>query len=630
MRKSDFEVLFERARLRARRNPRLFRLGVTLRAAFGVCFVLGLGLAALALLGWALAPLYDGAWLASPWHAARLVLAWPALIVLWTVPQVLKVRFPRPSGILLAREESPRLFELLDRMARRFRTPPIDAVRITGDLNAAILQRPRAGRPWRLGTTLIVGLPLAFSLSPRQFVAVLAHEFGHLRRQRVALGGWGCHVRALWHQVLENLETIPSRFAPVFGAIAQMETPVYCAESLVLSHLDELEADEAAAGVVGARRLGHALAEVALKHRFLAEDYWRKVYAQAARAPKPTILPYRHMAAAIRAGFDPDALDEWFESAVAEAPEDPLCTHPSLRVRVQALGLDRAEAGRRHDDAARRFFGAAIGRLTALLDRDWWHAERRAWNRRHREVTRALDRIAKLEAEGQRLAASDQLELALLVERYAGDRDPLNVYRNMVPQHQGRPDALLAMGRLLLARGDLTGVAYLRRALAEDDAIGLQATAMLIEHYEAYGLDAAARPYRKRMAFLLRQASLVQAALDAPVTSLRCLPPSLEMYELRALVRAVRSHAAVHAAYVVRRRCEMAPRWRAYVLAVVFATPVGEAEEECARAIESGIGLTGVWRVIAIERGGAEEQAVQEIRGAKIYSTRRSVARDGA
>lgn len=138
----------------------------------------------------------------------------------------------------------------------------------------------------------------------------------------------------------------------------------------------------------------------------------------------------------------------------------------------------------------------------------------------------------------------------MLVERYAGDRDPLSVYRDVIPLAPGRPDALLAMGRLLLGRNDPSGVAYLRRALVEDDAVGLQAAAILIEHYESCGIGAAAAPYRKRLAELLQQAARVQAALDAPIAGSRCLPPGLEKHELRALVRELRQHSHVRAGFV--------------------------------------------------------------------------------
>lgn len=630
MLRTEFEALFERARQRAVRAPRLFRMAVTFRAAVGVGTLTLIGLGAVVLMAWALAPIVDGSFMTAPlWCVLRALLVFPGLGLLSFVARVLRGRFPAPDGILLTRADAPPLFALLDRLRRRFGTPPIHQVRVTGDLNAAITQRPN---PWCLGmmrNTLVVGLPLALAVTPRQFVAVLAHEFGHLRRQRIALGGWGCYLRALWHQALENMETAPSLLQPLFAALSRVETPVYCAESLVLSHLDELEADEAAAEVVGARRLGQALAEVALKHRFLSDDFWRKVYAQADHAKRPSFLPYRHMAAALRAGFDRSIASDWFDEVSEGDEAAELSTHPSLRARVRALGLEEPDVGTDGEHAAQRFFGEVMPRLAAELDHRWWKGQRRTWRQRHWEVSHALERISKLEAEGQQLGVPDRLELALLVERYAGDRDPLSVYRDVLPHAPGRPDALLAMGRLLVNRGDPTGVAYLRRALTEDDAVGLQAAALLIEHYEDCGCAVAAAPYRKRLAKLLRQASLVQMALDAPIESLRCLSPGLEMFELRALVRELRRHEIIRRAYVVRRRCELTPRWRAYILAVCIRPEDWEGATAISQELESNMAICALWRVVPILPGGVEEASLTEVDGARIFSRRKALDGSG-
>lgn len=629
MREQDFERLFDRARHRALRFPRLFRFLVTMRAGAGVGFVVLLGLGAVLTLVWALTPVFDGGFHDAPVASFfRGLLSIPALHVLMLVSRMLRGRFPPPDGHALQASEAPALFDLLERLRRRFGTPPIHTVCITGELNAAITQRPNrfCGLPMR--NTLVMGLPLALATSPRQFVAVLAHEFGHLRRQRLAFGGLGCYLRALWHQVLENMEATTSPLQPLFARITEIETPLYCAESLVLSHLDELEADACAAEVVGAKRLGEALAEIALKHRFLADDYWAKVYAQANHSERPSMLPYRHMAAALRAGFDREAFADWFDSlSDVSNDESRLSTHPSLRERVQALGLDEPVESHAQGSAARRFLGESVARLASDLDQQWWQGQQRSWRKRHWEVTRALDKIARLESEGAQLGVSERLELALLVERYAGDRDPLSVYRELMPQAPGRPDALLAMGRLLLGRGDPTGVAYLRRAITEDDAVGLQAAALLIEHYESSGIGAAARPYRKRLGKLLRQAQLVQAALDAPLDALRSLPPGLEMHELRALVRDLRPRDAVRRGYVVRRRCEMAPRWRAYILVLCADAWRLDEAQAIASEVEAGITIPGLWRVIAVQAGGAEEAVMCEVRGARFFSRKDGAAR---
>ncbi len=376
MSRSDFEVLMQCARRHAARSPRMFRLRVTLRALCGMGSLFALAVGAVLALAWSLSPVFAGAAANSAGSLVFHLLAMlSAGVVLVACAWVLYGPAQPPQGIVLSRSAAPRLFALLDRMGRRFGTPPIHEVRVSGELNAAITQRPDPVLRVRLRNTLVLGLPLALAVTPRQLVAVLAHEFGHLRRQRIALGGWGCHARARWHQVLGNMESVPAWLQLVFAPLANRASPTYCAESLVLSHLDEFEADAAAAKVVGATRLGQALSEIALKHRFLFEDYWRNVYAQADYAKRSNFLPYRHMALAFRADIGHAGLPGESD----ETPEDAAFdTHPSLRARMRALGLDVAAPVEScgSDNAARRFLGETLVWLTGLLDRQWRDAER--------------------------------------------------------------------------------------------------------------------------------------------------------------------------------------------------------------------------------------------------------------
>ncbi|MCL2657823.1 MAG: M48 family metalloprotease [Betaproteobacteria bacterium] len=637
MLQTDFDKLFEHARQRAMRSPRLFRLRVTLRATAGVGIFVLLGLLGVLVALWALAPLASGELPAASWPARlKTLLAVPTVGISLICMRILRGHFPAPDGIPLARKEAPRLFAMLDRMAASFAAPKIDDVRVVGELNAAIAQRPGRFFGFGLRNTLIFGLPLTLAVTPAQFEAVIAHEFGHLRRQRIALGGWGAHMRALWHQVLTNMENETSRLRPFVAAIAHFESPIYCAQSLVLSHLDEFEADQAAAEVVGAPQLGRALAEVALKHRFLADDYWRKVYAQADHAKQPAFLPYSHMLAALRAGYDQQAVASWFDELIEEPVAPSLGTHPSLLMRVRALGLDDpakiSPRGGEHYNAAEYFLGDALARLAVTLDRQWWHAERGSWRRRHREVSSALGRIERIENGAGPLDITDRLELALLVERYDGERDPLMFYRDVLPDARNRPEAFLAMGRLLLMRGDASGVSYLRRALAQDNSVALQAAAMLVEYYEGSD-DASAEEIetqRRHLSRLLRQASRVQETLDAPLGALRCVTSGLEMFELRSLVRVLRRHELIQSAYVVRRHCELAPRWRAYLLVLCVPPGMLETVEPIAQEIEAGIAVAGMWRVHASVQGSAEEHLLAKVRHSKIYSRKRGGMRGAA
>lgn len=291
----------------------------------------------------------------------------------------------RPQGIRLPREAAPSLFRMIERVASRFGRPAIDAVWVTEDMNAAILQRPKWGWFGPMETHLMIGLPLTHSVSRRQFGAILAHEFAHLACQRQGLAAWGSHLRAWWFRTLDRCIHSGGMLAPLFERWSDRTLP----HAVHLSRLEEFDADEAAARVVGARLLGETLVEVALKERFLSEDYWRKVMAQSRLSPQPRIRPYREMGLGVMAGFrrpEPGAarIDHLFSHEASTVD-----FHPTLAERLQALGVQPAVAAGERPSTAARYLAPLLPSLAWVFDRAWWRTTRAAWHRRYERNRRA-------------------------------------------------------------------------------------------------------------------------------------------------------------------------------------------------------------------------------------------------
>jgi hypothetical protein len=290
----------------------------------------------------------------------------------------------RPDGVSLPREAAPSLHRMIDRVGSRFGQPTIDGVWVTGDMNAAILQRPRWGWIGPMETHLMIGLPLTHSVSRRQFGAILAHEFAHLAFQRQGIAAWGSHLRAWWFRVLDRCIHSGMGLAPIFEWWSTKTLP----DALRLSRVEEFDADECAARVVGARLLGETLVEVALKERFLSEDYWRKVMAQSKLRPRPSIRPYREMGLGMMAGFRrPAPGADHLRSVVGEEPS-PMDFHPTLLERLQALGVKPAAATSERPSAAARYLAPLLPSLAWVFDRAWWLDTRRTWRSRYERARR--------------------------------------------------------------------------------------------------------------------------------------------------------------------------------------------------------------------------------------------------
>src|SRR5439155_1953007 len=115
------------------------------------------------------------------------------------------VRIPRPEGISICEDQAPNLFETADRLSRQLRAPRPHDVILDGSFNAGVAQIPRFGVLGWSRNYLTVGLPLLDALTPEQFKAVLAHEFGHLAGAHGRFRAWIYRLRTSWAQLLENL-----------------------------------------------------------------------------------------------------------------------------------------------------------------------------------------------------------------------------------------------------------------------------------------------------------------------------------------------------------------------------------------------------------------------------------------
>lgn len=352
---------------------------LTWRAVLGLVMLAGVGAAAAVFaagLIW-LACCGGAAW----WEQTAL---WMAAVgvggVALRAARWLVVAGPKAAGIELPRDEAPALHQLADALASRMGAKPVDAVHITAEMNAAVHQRPRWGAFGPMRTTLVIGLPLVLSIAPAQLTAILAHETGHLARQRRGIRGWAAHWRAWWHRACDRLAddaTLPARL--VYRALARWSAADVRA-AVRLNHLEEYEADWQGARVVGARVLGDTLLDVAMKANFISQDYWATIMAQADERPQPGMLPFRDMGHGVAVGFR-DSSHAGTLACLADGHPDA-SLHPSLGDRLAALCVDpsaiNTEADR-HGSAAAHFLRDSLDRLCDRFDQLWWDHVAPSW-----------------------------------------------------------------------------------------------------------------------------------------------------------------------------------------------------------------------------------------------------------
>jgi Zn-dependent protease with chaperone function len=597
------------------------RLRASLRALAGLVLLLGLFVAGIATALFAVGVLGTPLEGIDPeWRLFHLALVVPGLWLSAIAARWGHVPQPASRGVILAADEAPRLHQLVARFAAHFSIRRPIVVRIVASMNAAVVQR-LALSPLRIETELQLGLPLLMSTTPDRFQAILAHEFGHLKQRDGRIAAIAACLRAWWHRALEQIDSDPSLMGQAMSRVLTRTSLDYLDESIRLCHAEEYEADARAAEAVGADALARALIELALAERFLHEDYFRKVEAQADARRRPRMLPYGQMAAAVHAGFNPLAMQRLID-AEAES-ETGLGTHPTIRQRcARLLEHDAAIAplGRPGPRlAAEHYLAPVLAELAAFFDRAWWVEHGPGWEARHKAARAARRRVRRLEGKRSRTDV-EALELACLVERYFGERDPLAHYMALLGRDCPQPAASLAVGRLLCERGDRGGEEHLRRASQADSEVGLAASMQLFAlAQERGGDDAEVEQHGLRAGALLLLGQQVRAELPTDIAGAGWLGAGLDRVTLRRVADLVQvACPGLKRAYLVRRVPRCAPQWASYALLLRgdFAMSLGYADLAAAVEEIAGDGCAVLVRVV--RRGTEWERRALEVRGGLI------------
>jgi len=171
-----------------------------------------------------------------------LVLVFVAGTILWSIlPRI--ERF-HPPGPRLQREQHPKLFALIEAVARQTGQAMPAEVYLLADVNAFVAQY---GGFLGLGSRRImgIGLPLLQILDQGQIKAVLAHEFGHLYGGDTRLGPWIYQTRAAMIRTVGNLGN------SILQWPFRKYTELFLRITQAISRRQELVADELSVQVAG-------------------------------------------------------------------------------------------------------------------------------------------------------------------------------------------------------------------------------------------------------------------------------------------------------------------------------------------------------------------------------------------
>jgi len=617
--RESFDQLVARLEQLAGRSPLTYktRVGLLALLGYGYIFTVLAALAAiLALLGLA----------ASSGKHLHVIgkLAFPLLLLAGVILRSLWVRLAEPEGRVLAPQEVPELFAAIADLRRRLRGPRIHRVLLTDEYNASVTQTPRLGLFGWQKNHLILGLPLMHALSPEQFRAVLAHEYGHLAGAHSRFSGWIYRIRKSWHQLMEALDQ-QGRATFLFKKFFDWYSPFFAAYSFVLARANEYQADRAAKDLVGAHHAADALINFSIKSTLLHERFWPRVHERADREAAPAFGPYSQMAGTLNQLLATEQADQWLGAELARktGSDD---THPCLTDRLRALGQAPRVPEPITESAAGRYLGKSLERLTDELDHDWRERAGTSWRERYEHVQKGKAELARLtekSAQGE-LELQEAWDLAYWTEEIEGGAAALPRYQAVLARAAEEAAPHFAVGWLLLAQGDEAGIAHMEKALALDSARTRAASEWIGDFLYRRGREQEARRHFERAAEARQAAAEAEQERSALTTADKFAPHGLDDETLAALRERLAQQPRIAKAWLARKMLKHRPDDDpVFGLAVqtVFWYPAGKkyVSKLCEELV--GVGHMYIVTVNAFDDDTHRKigKAVKKIAGTLIY-----------
>jgi Zn-dependent protease with chaperone function len=273
------------------------------------------------------------------------------LASLWAMAKSLFVRVrDEDPGERLDLAEHPKLRAVLDEVAARIGTRPVDSVYVAPGTQVAVLERGGLLRQMRGKSErcLVLGAAVLDGLKLRELKAVLAHEYGHFHNEDTAGGGFALAVRRSLFTFAMHLARggAANNLNPAWWFVRGFNR-VFHGVSQGATRLQEILADRWAAFAYGSEAFSRGLTHVVSRSvRFdahLAATLQEVVPAKQAVANFYAFVP--------KTDVEPKKIEDAVEQAMSR-PASPYDSHPRPADRIAWVTRLAAEGAPPAEDDA--------------------------------------------------------------------------------------------------------------------------------------------------------------------------------------------------------------------------------------------------------------------------------------
>lgn len=605
---ADFVHLARTSEQDCANDSRAYRRSLIRFAALGYLWVIGCVVVALGLLALSVHHL-----LTERFGFVWLSLIFAACGLLWVGLKALHVPTEAPIGVRVTPEDAPELFKALERIQRRIKGPPIHEVYLDDEFNAGVRQVPRFGVFGGSVNQLVIGLPILMALDKKRMLAVLTHEYGHLRGNHGKFSAWVYRTRMSWSRLYESMEDSASPFAVATQAFLRWYSPRFVARSFAMARQDEYEADRIASKLLGREDAIASLVETEIKSTWLDTRFWELHWAQAVREPSPK-GPFQAMRALLTQPPSPEFAKDTLRRALKKLSNHD-DTHPVLKDRIAALGSKRPRVPEKWSErGSLDLLGSGSALWIDQFDREWCKDNADAWKRHHSRLQRARARVLELQANAAKSTVAELVETAQLIKRLNPTSSmSTELYRKALDRDPVHPQALIGKALHMAEVDPERCLQYLERLWSHHPAYRLWATRMAVQELETPREERdfpeqALKLWRDRR----REAENTEAEVMQELARGSALesaqPHDLTSFELTEVQTELARIQPVRQAWLVRKRIQSLPDRRAYVLLVALTRTEDFAKRQLCMELEQRLELPGMVSVVPSDEAGSKEQ----------------------
>lgn len=277
-------------------------------------------------------------------------------------------------GLPLELAGEPELRAVLDEVAGRVGTRPVDAVYLTPDADVAVFERGGLGSQLRgkAERCLVLGVGVLEGMGVLPFKAILAHEYGHFSNRDTAGGGLALAVRrSLLHAAIGLARGgAASWYNPAWWFVSGYYK-VFLRISHGASRLQEVLADRWAAFTYGPEAFAEGLTH-AVRRAIAFDAHAEATLREVIEAKAPLANLYRH---APKQAPEAANLDALVREALEREPS-PFDSHPSPAERIAWVHTLKAPPSPAEEGAAWGLFRNRDAIERALTERVRENVER--------------------------------------------------------------------------------------------------------------------------------------------------------------------------------------------------------------------------------------------------------------